>query len=49
MFDAVLCECAFCTFPDKPTAATELARLLRPADGSASPTWSPTRAGCRPS
>ncbi|WP_216207059.1 class I SAM-dependent methyltransferase [Amycolatopsis aidingensis] len=29
-FDAVLCECAFCTFPDKPTAATEFARLLRP-------------------
>ncbi|MGI5149337.1 class I SAM-dependent methyltransferase [Plantactinospora sp. CA-294935] len=29
-FDAVLCECAFCTFPDKPTAATELARVLRP-------------------
>jgi SAM-dependent methyltransferase len=30
MFDAVVCECAFCTFPDKPTAATELARVLRP-------------------
>lgn len=29
-FDAVVCECAFCTFPDKPTAATELARVLRP-------------------
>jgi arsenite methyltransferase len=29
-FDAVLCECAFCTFPDKPTAAAELARVLRP-------------------
>ncbi len=29
-FDAVLCECAFCTFPDKPTAARELARVLRP-------------------
>jgi ubiquinone/menaquinone biosynthesis C-methylase UbiE len=29
-FDAVICECAFCTFPDKPTAATELARVLRP-------------------
>lgn len=28
--DAVLCECAFCTFPDKPTAAAELARVLRP-------------------
>jgi SAM-dependent methyltransferase len=30
IFDAVVCECAFCTFPDKPTAAAELARVLRP-------------------
>lgn len=29
-FDAVVCECAFCTFPDKATAATEFARVLRP-------------------
>ncbi len=29
-FDAVMCECAFCTFPDKPTAAAELHRVLRP-------------------
>jgi ubiquinone/menaquinone biosynthesis C-methylase UbiE len=29
-FDAVICECAFCTFPDKATAATELARVLYP-------------------
>ncbi|MGH3094440.1 MAG: class I SAM-dependent methyltransferase [Streptosporangiales bacterium] len=29
-FDAALCECAFCTFPDKATAAAELARVLRP-------------------
>jgi len=29
-FDAVICECAFCTFPDKPAAAAEFARLLRP-------------------
>ncbi len=29
-FDAVVCECAFCTFPDKRTAAAELARVLRP-------------------
>lgn len=29
-FDVVVCECAFCTFPDKPTAAAELARVLRP-------------------
>lgn len=28
--DAVVCECAFCTFPDKPSAAAELARVLRP-------------------
>jgi SAM-dependent methyltransferase len=30
VFDAVMCECAFCIFPDKPTAARELARVLRP-------------------
>jgi ubiquinone/menaquinone biosynthesis C-methylase UbiE len=29
-FDAVVCECAFCTFPDKPSAAAEFARVLRP-------------------
>ena len=29
-FDALICECAFCTFPDKPTAAREFARVLRP-------------------
>jgi arsenite methyltransferase len=29
-FDAVICECAFCTFPDKAAAAAELARVLRP-------------------
>lgn len=28
--DGVLCECALCTFPDKPAAAAELARILRP-------------------
>jgi arsenite methyltransferase len=27
---AAVCECAFCTFPDKPTAAAELARVLAP-------------------
>jgi len=27
--DAVICECAFCTFPDKPLAAREFARVLR--------------------
>ncbi len=29
-FDALVCECAFCTFPDKPAAAAEFARVLRP-------------------
>lgn len=29
-FDAAVCECALCTFPDKDTAAAELARVLRP-------------------
>jgi ubiquinone/menaquinone biosynthesis C-methylase UbiE len=28
-FDAVICECAFCTFPDKNAAACEFARVLR--------------------
>ena len=28
--DAVLCECAFCTFPDKRRGASEMARLLGP-------------------
>ena len=27
---AVVCECAFCTFTDKATAAAELSRVLRP-------------------
>ncbi|MFN2527303.1 MAG: class I SAM-dependent methyltransferase [Candidatus Baltobacteraceae bacterium] len=29
-FDALLCECAFCTFPDKAKAAFEFHRVLRP-------------------
>jgi arsenite methyltransferase len=29
-FDALVCECAFCTFPAKTTAATEFTRVLRP-------------------
>lgn len=29
-FDAIVCECAFCTFPDKRAAASEFARVLRP-------------------
>ena len=29
-FDAAVCECAFCTFPDKATAAAELFRAVRP-------------------
>jgi len=29
-FDAVICECAFCTFPDKQAAAAEFARVLKP-------------------
>jgi arsenite methyltransferase len=28
-FDAVICECAFCTFPDKTAATGEFARVLR--------------------
>ncbi len=29
-FDAILCECAFCTFPDKRAAASDFARVLKP-------------------
>ena len=29
-FDALICECAFCTFPDKGAAASEFARVLKP-------------------
>lgn len=29
-FDGIICECAFCTFPDKQAAAREFARVLRP-------------------
>jgi SAM-dependent methyltransferase len=29
-FDAVLCECSLCTFPDKRTALAEVRRVLRP-------------------
>ena len=29
-FDAVICECAFCTFPDKRIAAAEFVRILKP-------------------
>jgi arsenite methyltransferase len=29
-FDVVICECAFCTFPDKTAAAREFARILKP-------------------
>ena len=29
-FDGVICECAFCTFPDKNAAAREFARVLKP-------------------
>lgn len=30
LFDALVCECAFCTFPEKNRAAAEFARVLRP-------------------
>ncbi len=29
-FNAIICECAFCTFPDKPRAAREFVRVLQP-------------------
>jgi hypothetical protein len=30
LFDVVICECAWCTFPNKAAAATGFARVLRP-------------------
>jgi ubiquinone/menaquinone biosynthesis C-methylase UbiE len=30
VFDAVICECAFCTFPNKSRAASEFMRVLKP-------------------
>lgn len=30
IFDALVCECSLCTFPDKNVAAQEFARILRP-------------------
>lgn len=30
IFDAVICECAFCTFPNKACAASEFWRVLKP-------------------
>ncbi|WP_153505719.1 class I SAM-dependent methyltransferase [Cumulibacter manganitolerans] len=29
-WDVIVCECALCTFPDKPIAVAEMARVLRP-------------------
>lgn len=29
-FDAIICECAFCTFPNKHAAASEFVRVLKP-------------------
>lgn len=34
-FDAVLCECALCTFPEKAAAAREFHRVLRPGGKAA--------------
>lgn len=34
-FDAVLCECSLCTFPDKERAAAEMSRVLRPGGRAA--------------
>jgi arsenite methyltransferase len=45
-FDAVLCECAFCTFPDKRAAVGEFHRVLRP--GGRIGLSDPTRSGDLP-
>lgn len=50
-FDAVVCECALCTFPDKAQAAAEFARVLKPGgrvgitDVTASPGLPPELTG----
>lgn len=46
-FDALVCECAFCTFPGKAAAAAEFARVLRPGGGWASPTSPWPKRVCR--
>lgn len=33
-FDALICECAFCLFPEKAKAAKEIFRVLKPGGGS---------------
>ncbi|MCZ4126114.1 class I SAM-dependent methyltransferase [Streptomyces sp. H39-S7] len=45
VFDAVVCECALCTFPDTVQAAAEFARVLRPGGrvGIADVTAAPDR------
>ncbi|MBT2529778.1 methyltransferase domain-containing protein [Streptomyces sp. ISL-99] len=45
VFDAVVCECALCTFPGKTRAAAEFARALRPGGrlGITDVTVDPTR------
>ncbi|MGH2524365.1 MAG: class I SAM-dependent methyltransferase, partial [Anaerolineales bacterium] len=45
-FDAIICECAFCTFPDKRVAAAEFARVLKP--GGRVGLSDPTRSGPLP-
>ncbi|WP_218145130.1 class I SAM-dependent methyltransferase [Nocardioides luteus] len=45
-WDVVMCECALCTFPDKPTAIAGPACCARAA-GPASPTSPPTMTGSR--
>ena len=45
-FDVVVCECALCTFPGKPKAVTEFARVLKP--GGRVGISDLTRSGCLP-
>jgi arsenite methyltransferase len=45
--DAIICECAFCTFPDKQAAADEFSRVLKPGGrvGLSDITRAPGQAG----
>jgi SAM-dependent methyltransferase len=44
-FDAIVSECSFCTFPDKATAAAEMARVLKGPEEGGRPGFDGRRGG----